>query len=121
MLTSFGKFCRKLRIDEGELLKDMAVKIGVTSSYLSAVENGKRNVPRDWSNKIIDLYELNSKQQNELTLALQESKKELRIDISSYDNDDKQVLMALAREYQDLDAEFKETIKGILDSIKIKE
>ncbi|KHF28295.1 Helix-turn-helix domain protein [Anoxybacillus sp. BCO1] len=51
MLTEFGRFCRKLRIDNGELLKHMADKLGVTSSYLSAVENGKRNVPQDWVEK----------------------------------------------------------------------
>ena len=39
MLTSLGKFLRKLRIDRGEILKDMADKLGVTVSFLSAVEN----------------------------------------------------------------------------------
>lgn len=121
MLTQFGKFCRKLRIDNGELLKDMANKLDVTSSYLSAVENGKRNVPQEWPAQIIDFYALNKEQQMELSLALQESKKELRIDISSYDNEDKQVMMALAREYKDLDPEFKETIKSILDSLRKEE
>jgi transcriptional regulator with XRE-family HTH domain len=45
MLTEFGQYLRKIRIDCGDLLKDMADKLGVTSSYLSAVETGKRNVP----------------------------------------------------------------------------
>ena len=43
MLTSFGKFCRKLRINNGELLYDMAEKLDVSSAFLSKVENGKRN------------------------------------------------------------------------------
>ena len=47
-LTEFGKFSRKLRIDNGELLKDMAIKLNVTVSYLSAVEIGKRNIPEKW-------------------------------------------------------------------------
>lgn len=121
MLTQFGKFCRKLRIDNGELLKDMANKLEVTSSYLSAVENGKRNVPQEWSTKIIDFYKLNQKQQQELQKAIQESKKELRIDFSNYDNEDKQVLMALAREFKDMDQVDKDTIKSILLSLKNKE
>ena len=45
MLTSIGKFFRKLRIDEGEILKDMAEKLGVSVSFLSAVENGKKRMP----------------------------------------------------------------------------
>ena len=118
MLTQFGKFCRKLRIDNGELLKDMAAKLDVTSSYLSAVENGKRNVPQDWSSKIILRYSLDKNQQNEMQIALQESKKEIRIDFSSYNNEDKQIMMALARDYKDLDDVDKDTIKNILSSLR---
>ena len=33
MITKFGKFCRKLRIDNGELLYDMADKLGVSSVF----------------------------------------------------------------------------------------
>ena len=45
MLTGFGKELRKLRIMAGELIRDMADKLEVTASYLSAVETGKRQVP----------------------------------------------------------------------------
>jgi transcriptional regulator with XRE-family HTH domain len=44
MLTPFGKKVRKLRIDVGVTLKSMADAMGVTSSYLSAIETGKRAV-----------------------------------------------------------------------------
>ena len=45
MITNFGKFLRKLRIDNNEFLKDMAARLGVTVAYLSAIEHGKRDVP----------------------------------------------------------------------------
>ncbi|MBQ4504903.1 MAG: helix-turn-helix transcriptional regulator, partial [Firmicutes bacterium] len=45
MLTEFGKMCRKMRIDRNELLAEMAGRVGVSPAFLSAVENGKRNVP----------------------------------------------------------------------------
>lgn len=118
MLNSFGKFCRKLRIDRDELLKDMAARLEVTSSYLSAVENAKRKVPQEWKAKLIQLYNLDEEQQRELALSMQEAKKELKIDLSEYNNEDKRVLMALAREYQGMDPETKTTIKNILDSLK---
>ena len=44
MITELGKHLRKIRIDHGEILKNMADKLGVTSSFLSAVEIGKRNM-----------------------------------------------------------------------------
>lgn len=48
MLTPFGRFLRKLRIDRGEIMKDMAEKLQVTASFLSAVEIGKKAVPDSW-------------------------------------------------------------------------
>lgn len=66
MVTEFGKFCRKLRIDNDEHMVNMAEKLGVTSSYLSAVENGKRKVPEEWFNEISKHYTLTSSQIIEL-------------------------------------------------------
>lgn len=114
MLNSFGKFCRKLRIDNGELMKDMAKKLGVTSSYLSAVENGKRNVPQDWLTKITNLYSLSIEEQAELKQAEQDSKTIIKIDFENYSNEDKNILMALARELNDLDEGDRNKIKNIL-------
>lgn len=45
MLTGIGKFLRKLRIDNEEILKDMADALGVSSAFLSAVENGRKKMP----------------------------------------------------------------------------
>ncbi|MBB6285303.1 helix-turn-helix domain-containing protein [Geobacillus subterraneus] len=114
MLTSFGRFCRKLRIDHGELLKHMADKLGVTSSYLSAVENGKRNVPQGWIEKISDLYSLNVEEQEKLKQAVFESQKIVKLDFEDLNADDKTTILALARQFKELDKKDKETIKAIL-------
>lgn len=45
MLTEVGKFLRKVRIDHDEILKDMATKLGVSVSFLSVVENERKNIP----------------------------------------------------------------------------
>lgn len=69
MLNTFGKYLRKLRIDRGELTKEMADKLGVTASYISAVETGKRAIPSLWVGKIAELYDLNDDQKAELAAA----------------------------------------------------
>jgi transcriptional regulator with XRE-family HTH domain len=114
VLTLFGKFSRKLRIDHGELLKEMADKLGVTSSYLSAVENGKRNVPREWVDKITNLYSLNKEQYNELKEAVQGSQINLKIDLKGLNSEEKHIMMALAREFKELNEDDKSKIKNIL-------
>ncbi len=57
-VTEFGKFSRKLRIENDELLRDMANKLGVTASYLSAVEIGKRNIPKNGKILLLTLISL---------------------------------------------------------------
>ena len=47
MLTSLGTFLRKIRINKGEILRDMATNLGVSSAFLSAVENGKKKNARN--------------------------------------------------------------------------
>lgn len=42
MLSELGKALRVIRINRGLLLKDMACIIGVSSSYISSIENRKR-------------------------------------------------------------------------------
>lgn len=113
MLTLFGKFCRKLRIDNGELLKDMADKLNVTASYLSAVENGKRNVPQDWLNKIAGFYGLNNVQFDELRDAVEESQLNNKISLKGFNKEDRDIVLALARKIEGMNDEEKAVLKNL--------
>lgn len=115
MLTDFGKFCRKLRIDKDELLKDMAEKLNVTSSYLSAVENGKRDIPDSWELIIIEKYCLSKTEAKELNEAIYVSQKQLKISLDSLRNDDKDLVLSFARKFEDLTDENKNTIRKLLN------
>ncbi|QBK29273.1 helix-turn-helix domain-containing protein [Roseitalea porphyridii] len=45
-MTPFGERLRELRAERGMTQKQMAQAIGVSPAYLSALEHGKRGVPR---------------------------------------------------------------------------
>jgi hypothetical protein len=47
-MTPFGARLRQLREDRGLRLKDMAEELGVSATYLSALEHGRRSKP-NWS------------------------------------------------------------------------
>ena len=47
-MTPFGERLRTLREERGILLKEMAVDLGVSATYLSALEHGRRSKP-NWS------------------------------------------------------------------------
>jgi len=44
-MTPFGKRLRELREDKGESLTSLASAVGVSASYLSALEHGRRGRP----------------------------------------------------------------------------
>jgi transcriptional regulator with XRE-family HTH domain len=47
-MTPFGQRMREMRAERGILLKDMAEALGVTPTYLSALEHGRRGKP-NWA------------------------------------------------------------------------
>lgn len=113
MVNNFGKFCRKLRIDRSELLYDMAKKLGVSSAFLSKVENGKKKPPKEWRELIIDLYDLNAKQIQQLDQYLYEAQNYDSIDISYMEDEDRMMMLSFARKFKDFD---KNKLKKFLES-----
>ena len=63
--TELRKFNIKLRNKNGESLRDMATKLGVTASYLSAVEHGKKRVTEKLAEDICRIYNLLQEQREE--------------------------------------------------------
>ena len=77
--TPFGEFVRILRIKHHQVMGDMAKVLGASTPFLSAVENGKKNVPADWIQKLVVHYGLNSDEKKELETAIEESRLQYKI------------------------------------------
>lgn|SRR6185312_13892155 len=58
MLSKFGQLVRLLRMNRNMLMSDMANSLKCSPSYLSAVEFGRRAVPKDWPKKISSILNL---------------------------------------------------------------
>jgi transcriptional regulator with XRE-family HTH domain len=114
MLTSLGKFLRKLRIDQGEILKDMAHKLNVTVSFLSAVENGKKKMPASWNSQICELYQLNERQQEEFTAAIADSEQKVELLFNETSVEQRELAVAFARKFSDFDERQIRQLKDIL-------
>lgn len=114
MITSVGKFLRKLRIDRGEILRDMATRLGVSSAFLSAVENGKKNVPEKWPAKLEELYCLSAEQMEELRNAIAESKDIVELNIRDTSDKNRQLAISFARQFDTLDSEIIDKLFDIL-------
>ena len=103
MVNNFGKFCRKLRIDRNELLYDMAGKLGVSSAFLSKVENGKKKPPEEWKDILIQEYDLDQKQIKELNQYMYEAQNYNNIDISYMNDSDRMMMLSFARKFNSID------------------
>lgn len=114
MLTQLGKFLRKLRIDKNEILKDMADKLGVTVSFLSAVENGKKRMPSSWNTKICELYDLDDNQEDEFTKAIAKSENKIDFDMQDVTIEQKEIAVSFARKFSDFDERQIQKIKNIM-------
>lgn len=117
MLTEFGKYLRKLRIDRQEILKDMADKLHVSSAYLSAVETGKRRIPHKWVENISELYSLNAQDSYELQQAADNSTQNVTISLEGASAQRKDAVLSFARA---LDGLSDEELTKIMSSMKRK-
>lgn len=116
--TSFGEFVRILRIKHHEVMGDMAEMLGVKVPYLSAVENGKKNVPKEWIEKIIEHYNLSDAEESELKMAIEESKTQYKIKAEKANKIQRKAVMQFARSFDDMD---DETAMKILELLRKKE
>lgn len=118
MLTEFGITIRKIRLDKGEILKTMADRLGVSSAFLSAVENGKKNIPEKWLDKIVEFYQLGDEKKNELEKAYINTQKTVaRVNTENMKNISsikKQTAFVFARSFDSLPDETAEQILSIL-------
>ncbi|MBR4576007.1 MAG: helix-turn-helix transcriptional regulator [Clostridia bacterium] len=114
MLTAFGKELRKLRISVGELIRDMATKLGVTASYLSAVETGKRHIPSDWILRISELYNLSADEKDMLQKAADASASSIKLNLDGMNTRRRQTAVLFAREFGELDEQKVEQIRMLL-------
>ena len=117
-LTEFGKEMRKLRIDRGEVLKNMSDKLGITSSYLSAIECGKRTVPSDLIPRLTELYGLDDEHVAQLEAARDSSLKELRINFEDASEGQRDVALMFARTFKNLTREEIDEMMSFLSKTK---
>ncbi|MBQ7188287.1 MAG: helix-turn-helix domain-containing protein [Kiritimatiellae bacterium] len=113
-LTELGRFLRKLRIDRGELLRDMAKKLGVTVSFLSAVENGKRGMPSEWGNLLSNVYRLSPEQCGELDVAVAASEKGVALKFDGLSSTNRRLSAAFARKIRSFTQEEQKKLEEIL-------
>lgn len=113
--TKFGEFMRIQRVKHHEIMGDTAELFNVKLPFISAVENGKKNVPEDWFDIIVEHYDLDKEEQAKLRNAIDESKTQIKFDLSASTNMQRRVAFQFQRSFDKLDEQTANEILKILN------
>ena len=116
MATSLGRFLRALRIENQEILKNMAENLEVSSAFLSAVENGKKKMPDSWHEKLAKIYSLTEDEQEKLKQAVLESADSIELDIEHSTCYQRDLAVYFAREFNSMDEDLCEKLLKLLNT-----
>jgi hypothetical protein len=114
MITKLGDYLRKLRIRNQQILKNMADELGVSSAFLSAVENGKKNMPESWYAILHEHYSLDDAEMEELRQAAMESQKTISLNLNNASETNRQLAVSFARQFDSIDEIFGKQLLQIL-------
>ena len=112
--TKFGEFVRILRIKCHEVMGDMATILETSVPFLSAVENGKKNVPSEWIDRLIDHYKLSTEESCELREAVEESRIQYKITAGNAGITKRKAALQFARSFDNMNDETAEKILELL-------
>lgn len=116
MITAFGKLLRIIRINSGDSARAMAAKLNMSPSYLSTIENGKRNIPPDMEKLLIEAYQLSDRDKEKLRKAMAESSETVKIDLTDLAEKKRQMIFEITK--GDLDEETIDQICKIINDKK---
>lgn len=113
--NDFTNIVRAMRQARGELLGDMANKLGVSSAYLSRIENGFSKPSPKLISNIIEVYNLTGKEQEALEAAGYTLQDRNLFDISRMRVRDKKLMIVLGKRLHELSDEQVEAILQIVE------
>lgn len=115
-LTPLGKAVRKLRIDKEKTLSQMALVIGCSPAFLSAVETGRKAPPKGFAAKIASEFGLDIIQTEELIRLEELSMKEVTLNVENTNHGTRKVAVEFARRFTNLTPEQRDEILQILNN-----
>ncbi|WP_304681503.1 helix-turn-helix domain-containing protein [uncultured Clostridium sp.] len=81
----FGEYIKDKRLEKGISLRELASRVGISPSYMSDIEKGRRNAPnKEKVDKIAEVLFYSEEEINKLYDLAGESKNYIASDLSSY-------------------------------------
>lgn len=115
-ITEYGRFIRELRKNKKENLNIMSKKMNVSISFLSSLESGKKQIPKDFVDKLVLVYNLDEIQKIRLINAIDLSNNKTTIRLNNLSPSKKKLVLNIARNIENIsDENAEEMIKLIMN------
>ena len=114
MISKFGLCIRKIREKENDSLRQMAIKLGVSPAFLSAMEVGRKAIPTDYVEKINCIYNLSEKEIIELENSIYETNERVPLELKEMNEAQKDISLMFARKIKTADEDLLKRLKEAL-------
>lgn len=119
MKNTLSFFLKSLRNrHDKERLSVMANKLGVSASYLSSVENGKKPMSDKLFHSLVKIYRLDEKESKELNVLRQLESKNLNVNTNDMDEQKKEVVVKFLSNLDSMDDEDLKKIDHLINKSK---
>lgn len=114
--SSLSLFLKKIRLNNNdETLTEMAKRLNISTSYLSSVENEKRNMTDEMYRSICTLYELTPAQCDEFLYLKILASSRINVDLNSLEPDAKKTTVKFLSNVESLSEEDLARINKIIN------
>lgn len=114
-IKKLSVFLKKLRLEHNDqTMGDMASALGISLSYLSSVENGKRTMTDELVVKISSVYQLHDEQISELRYLRDLASDKLNITLDGMDDNTKSTTVKFLSSVDKLSEEDLKKIESII-------
>jgi transcriptional regulator with XRE-family HTH domain len=112
MLTPFGIAVRKLRLDKGMRLLDLAKATDRSSAFISAIETGRKQIPDAYLLSVARAMKLTAVEIRELRRAADRTRKE--VPVARLAEDQRELVAAFARKLDELPLAMMADLKKVI-------
>ena len=112
MLTPFGIAVRKLRLDKGMRLLDLAQSMERSAAFISAIETGRKPIPDGYVVRVARAMDLTPPEIRILRRAADQARKEVRVD--KMPAEQRELVAAFARRLDDIPADIMRALKKVV-------
>ena len=112
---------RLLRTRRHQTQQDMADVLGVTKSFLSSVETGRRSIPKGWIDIISDHYHLKPYPRKLLEDAARASRNFIRIALKGQPNYRRDLAVTFEDRFDQIDEDVSQTMMKLMNNDSVSD